>query len=140
MINQIIIFELQVKLENFFSFYWLQSCGNIRFLLMLSHSFDISVNDLDFDDFFMKKNYNKQTVYGNTKVANILFTRLLASKLKGQFISVYQVLSYKEICIPSPTKTFYHLPKTFFFTKTFCSELILFESCSELLKVFTGDI
>ena len=42
----------------------------------------------------MKKNYNKQTVYGNTKVANILFTRLLASKLKGQFISVYQVLLY----------------------------------------------
>ena len=40
---------------------------------------------MNFDNFFMKENYDKQQVYGNSKLANVLFTRQLAKKLKGQF-------------------------------------------------------
>ena len=40
---------------------------------------------MNFDNFFMKENYDKAQVYTNSKLANILFTRQLAKKLKGRW-------------------------------------------------------
>ena len=41
---------------------------------------------MNFDNFFMKENYEKMQVYVNTKLANVLFTLQLSKKLKGKII------------------------------------------------------
>ena len=43
-----------------------------------------AAGEMDFDDFFNKKNYDRIQVYANSKLANVLFTRQLAKKLKGK--------------------------------------------------------
>ena len=46
------------------------------------------VNEMNFEDLQSKENYKGLKVYGQSKLANILFTRSLASKLKDYKITV----------------------------------------------------
>ena len=46
------------------------------------------VKDMNFDDLQSKKKYKTMQVYGRSKLANILFTRELAEKLKGKGVTV----------------------------------------------------
>jgi len=47
---------------------------------------------MDFDNFnFEKGSYSKNTVYGTSKLANILFTRQLAKEVKGSNIQVFSL-------------------------------------------------
>ncbi|KAK4293855.1 hypothetical protein Pmani_033478 [Petrolisthes manimaculis] len=44
---------------------------------------------IPFDDMNYEKGYNKVQAYGNSKLANVLFTRQLAKRLKGTSIQVF---------------------------------------------------
>ena len=46
------------------------------------------VNEINFEDLQSKENYKSLKVYGQSKLANILFTRSLASKVKNNNITV----------------------------------------------------
>lgn len=46
---------------------------------------------IPFDDMLYEKGYDRFKAYGNSKVANILFTRHLAKKVKGTNIQVFSV-------------------------------------------------
>ena len=46
------------------------------------------VNEMNFEDLQSKKNYKPMKVYGQSKLANILFTKRLASKVKENNITV----------------------------------------------------
>ncbi|XP_037799569.1 retinol dehydrogenase 11-like [Penaeus monodon] len=46
---------------------------------------------IPFDDMMYEKGYDRYKAYGNSKVANILFTRHLAKKVKGTNIQVFSV-------------------------------------------------
>ena len=50
-----------------------------------SHMF---VKDMNFDDLQSEKEYKTMQVYGRSKLANILFTRELAERLKGKGVTV----------------------------------------------------
>jgi retinol dehydrogenase-12 len=43
---------------------------------------------LDFDDLMSRREYKAMTVYGRSKLANILFTRALAKRLDGTGVTV----------------------------------------------------
>ena len=47
------------------------------------------VGEINFDDINSVNNYNKWTAYSQSKLANILFTRQLAKRLKDTNVSVY---------------------------------------------------
>jgi retinol dehydrogenase-12 len=48
----------------------------------------IFVKDMNFDDLQSEKEYKTMQVYGRSKLANILFTRELAERLKGKGVTV----------------------------------------------------
>jgi NAD(P)-dependent dehydrogenase (short-subunit alcohol dehydrogenase family) len=47
-----------------------------------------SMGKLDFDDLNLERSYSHWTAYGNSKLANILFTRSLAKCLQGTRVTV----------------------------------------------------
>ena len=54
-------------------------------LIWLTFHPNFTAGEINFDNFFMKENYDKGQVYPNSKLANVLFTRQLAKKLKGEW-------------------------------------------------------
>ena len=44
---------------------------------------------IHFDDINLKENYGPWTAYGQSKLANVMFSRELGKRLKGQLISLY---------------------------------------------------
>ena len=46
---------------------------------------------INFDDLMSKKSYNKILAYGQSKLANILFTRELARRLEGTGVTAYSL-------------------------------------------------
>lgn len=75
----------------------LKECGNARIITTASHGHKMAKNGIRFDDLsgkrlyrFPKKLFGGPTLrYGETKLANILFTAELADKLKGTGISAF---------------------------------------------------
>ncbi|GFW11904.1 hypothetical protein TNCV_4529701 [Trichonephila clavipes] len=49
------------------------------------------IGDINFGDINMEKNYSALMAYCNSKLANLLFTRELAKKLKGSGVSTYSL-------------------------------------------------
>ena len=54
-------------------------------------------SNLDFLNFMSEDKYNLKEVYGDSKLANILFTRQLATILKGEVSLSYAFIEEKNI-------------------------------------------
>lgn len=65
----------------------LQEYPHARIINMASNAHKF-VNDIRFDDIGWRNSYRPLKVYGQSKLAVVLFTRDLASRLKGTFITV----------------------------------------------------
>jgi NAD(P)-dependent dehydrogenase (short-subunit alcohol dehydrogenase family) len=59
-----------------------------RIVVVSSHAHKQARKGLDFDDLLAQKRYRSFSVYGKTKLANILFTRELARRLEGTGVTV----------------------------------------------------
>ena len=53
----------------------------------LAHEF----GKINFDNLMSEKSYNRMTAYGQSKLANVLFTRQLAERLEGTGVTVYSL-------------------------------------------------
>merc|ERR1719247_1194941 len=79
---------------------------------------------MDFDNFnFEKGAYDKNLVYGTSKLANILFTRQLAKEVKGSNIQVFSIhpgVVQSELGrhLPYPFDIFYNGGMQLVFKKT----------------------
>lgn len=90
-------FEMQMGTNHFGHFLFtmllldkIKAAHNARIITLssLGHRFGM----IDFDDMdYEKTPYNSTTAYGRSKLANILFTRELAKKLKGTGVTCYAV-------------------------------------------------
>ncbi|XP_072017683.1 retinol dehydrogenase 13-like isoform X2 [Amphiura filiformis] len=56
-----------------------------------AHSLFTPAGGIDFDDINCKKSYDPMAAYGKSKLANILFTRALAKRLKGTGVTTYSL-------------------------------------------------
>jgi NAD(P)-dependent dehydrogenase (short-subunit alcohol dehydrogenase family) len=59
-----------------------------RIVVVASHAHKQARGGLDFDDLQAERRYRPFTVYGRTKLANILYTRELARRLEGSGVTV----------------------------------------------------
>lgn len=50
--------------------------------------------DIHFDDINLEKSYSPLKSYGQSKLANILFTKELANRLKGKLIFIISIVFY----------------------------------------------
>jgi retinol dehydrogenase-12 len=79
---------MQMGINHFGHFYLtyllfphLKKADHFRIINLSSRAHLRAPKGIDFDDIHHKKNYNDIAVYGQTKLANIYFTRLLQKKI-----------------------------------------------------------
>ena len=82
MVNHLGPFLLQQRLEPL-----LKASAPARVVVVASSAHNRAVRGLNFDDLQYERSYSAGKVYGASKLANILFTKELASRLEGTDVS-----------------------------------------------------
>jgi len=92
----------------------------------MGHSF---VSGINFDDLMLEKDYSRLDAYHQSKLANVLFTRELARRLKGTKLTTYSLhpgVIYTELVRHIPFFGTTELGQTIYYYLSwpFCKDLI----------------